>query len=235
MCGRFTLKSGSQKLAEAFPLFEAPELEPRYNIAPTQQVAAARILPDGPKQEIVLLHWGLIPSWADDPSIGNRLINARAETVAEKPSFRSAFRKRRCLVLADGFFEWQKVDGKKQPYYFQLKDNCPFAFAGLWEHWERVGKKIESGTILTTAANDLLRNVHDRMPVILHPADYERWLDPDNQTGKNLDKLLCPFPAEEMQSFPVSTHVNNPRNDDPRCVEPLVQPDFQIDGSLFES
>src|SRR5262249_6524476 len=158
---------------------------------------------------------GLIPSWAEDKKIGNQLINARAETVATKPAFRSAYRKRRCLVLADGFYEWQKTDGKKQPYYFQLSDGHPFGFAGLWEHWEHEGELIESCTIVTTEANDLLRSIHNRMPVILHAADYERWLDPGNQTATGLAELLRPFPAEEMQARPVSLHVNNPRNEDP--------------------
>lgn len=223
MCGRFTLATEKHEIAEQFSLFDVPELEPRYNIAPTQLVVAARIISEGPTREITHLRWGLIPSWADDPKIGSRLINARAETVAEKPAFRAAYRKRRCLVLADGFFEWQKTGSKKQPYYFRLHDGVPFAFAGLWEYWEREESRIESCTILTTAANDLLRSVHDRMPVILHPADYEQWLDPANQTAAGLATLLRPFPATAMIARPVSTNVNNARHDAPNCIAPLSE------------
>jgi putative SOS response-associated peptidase YedK len=224
MCGRFTLSTRPKQITDSFPPFDVPALEPHYNIAPTQAVAAARILPNGSQRQVVLLRWGLIPSWSDDPGIGNRLINARSETVADKPSFRSAYRKRRCLVLADGFFEWQKIGGKKQPYYLGLKDGGLFAIAGLWEHWQRDGEVIESCTILTTSANDLVKSVHDRMPVILPADQYERWLDPDNQTAMDLDQVLRPFRAELMGAYPVSLHVNNPRNDDLRCVEPLAQP-----------
>jgi putative SOS response-associated peptidase YedK len=224
MCGRFTLATEKKEIEEHFPLFDVPDLTPRFNIAPTQEVAAARILPDGPKREVALLRWGLVPSWADDLSIGNRLINARAETVAEKPSFRSAYKKRRCLIVTDGFYEWQKTEGKKQPYCFKLKDGGPFAFAGLWEHWEREGNVVETCTILTTQANEVLKPVHDRMPVIVARADYERWLDPGNQTAAGLDVLLRPFPAELMMAYPVSTVVNSPRHDLPDCMVPLTVP-----------
>jgi putative SOS response-associated peptidase YedK len=222
MCGRYTLTTGKKEIAEQLSLFDVPDLDPHFNIAPTQSVPVARRLPDQPRGEVVLLRWGLVPSWADDRAIGNRLINARAETVADKPAFRAAFRKRRCLVLADGFYEWQKTGSpKKQPYYFKLKDDGLFAFAGLWEHWDKEGEVVESCTIVTTDANELLRPMHDRMPVILHRGDYERWLDPSNQTAKDLLPLLRPFPAEEMRAYPVSLHVNNPRHDDPNCVVPL--------------
>jgi putative SOS response-associated peptidase YedK len=222
MCGRYTLATRKEEIADQLPLFDVPELEPRYNVAPTQSVAAARIVADGARREIALLRWGLIPSWADDPAIGNRMINARADTVAEKPAFRAAYKKRRCLILADGFFEWQKTGGKKQPYFIHLQDGQLFAFAGLWEHWHRDDQTIASCTIVTTEANDLLRPMHDRMPVILHPADYERWLDPANQTGAGLAELLRPYPAEEMTFHPVSTLVNNPRNDSPECIKPVA-------------
>ncbi len=218
MCGRFTLATRKQEIADQFPLFDIPDLDPHYNIAPTQSVTAARILPEGPKREIVLLRWGLIPSWADDPSIGNRLINARADTVASKPSFRSAYRKRRCLILADGFYEWQKTGGTKQPFYFRLREGGPFAFAGLWEHWHRDDTSIDSCTIVTTTANEIVQPVHDRMPVIVQPADYERWLDPANQTADGLARLLQPLPGEMMEGYPVSLHVNNARHDDPDCI-----------------
>src|SRR5947209_2693109 len=157
MCGRFTLKQAAQTLQEMFELSEVPMLPLRYNIAPTQTVAAVRLRADRPVRELVLLRWGMVPSWADDPGIGNRLINARADGIASKPSFRSAFRKRRCLVLADGFYEWQKLDAKrKQPYYFRLNDGRPFAFAGLWESWHREGEEIESCTLITTEANEVV-------------------------------------------------------------------------------
>jgi putative SOS response-associated peptidase YedK len=181
-----------------------------------------RVPPGQDKPAPTLLKWGLVPGWADDPALGNRLINARAETAAEKPTFRAAFRQRRCLVLADGFFEWQRVGGKKQPYYFRLGDGSPFAFAGLWEHWERDGKALDSCAILTTGANELVKPVHDRMPVILPSADFEQWLDPKGGKGPELQALLRPFPAEAMTSYPVGLRVNNPRHNDAACVAPLA-------------
>jgi putative SOS response-associated peptidase YedK len=172
------LASGSstahrQALTKLFPRFDPPDLFPNYNVAPTQAVLAVRV-PHGQDQPApALLKWGLVPGWADDPSIGNRMINACSETAAEKPSFRSAFRKRRCLVLADGFYEWGKVGGKKQPYLFRLREGEPFAFAGLWEHWEKGGEVIDSCAILTTDPNGLVKPLHDRMPVIPAPADFD--------------------------------------------------------------
>jgi putative SOS response-associated peptidase YedK len=168
-----------------------------------------------------MLRWGLIPSWAKDPAMGAKLINARAETVAEKPSFRSAFRHRRCLVVADGFYEWQKQEGKKQPFYFRLQDGQPFAFAGLWESWKDPnGEVVDSCTILTTEANQLMQPIHDRMPVILASQDYDLWLDPTVQS-EQLQNLLQPFPSEAMVSYPVSTKVNKPTNDTPELVNSL--------------
>ncbi len=222
MCGRFTLATSPAKLTELLPLFDVPELPPRFNIAPSQPVAVARRLPDRARGEVVLLRWGLIPAWADDPAIGNRLINARAETVADKPSFRAAYRKRRCLVLADGFYEWQKTGARKQPVFIHRRDGGPFAFAGLWEHWERDGRTIDSCTILTTAANELIRPLHDRMPVILQRGDYDRWLDPANQTAAGLEALLRPCPADLLGFHPVDARVNNPRHDAPDCILPLA-------------
>lgn len=165
------------------------------------------------------LRWGLIPSWADDPGIGARMINARSETVAEKPSFRRAFKDRRCLIPADGFYEWQRTNGGKQPYYFQTEDRRPFAFAGLWESWSREGEEIHSCAILTTNANDLVGEIHPRMPVILPPEDYDLWLDPDARESDLLLPLLRPYPAGDMQAHPVSRKVNKPSNNDPGCVE----------------
>jgi putative SOS response-associated peptidase YedK len=222
MCGRFTLTSSRQALHDLFPLFDIPEFQANYNVAPTQTVLAARIPADTGKGEVVGLRWGLVPHWADDPALGNRLINARAETVAGKPAFRDAFRRRRCLVLADGFHEWQKQGRRKQPYYFRLHDGKPFAFAGLWDHWERDGEVIDSCTILTTEANELVKSVHERMPLILAPAVFGRWLDPQTQKGPELEALLRPFPAEAMTASPVGLHVNNARHNDASCVLPLV-------------
>lgn len=222
MCGRFTLAAPRTELLDIFPLFEGMDLPPRYNIAPTQTVPVLRANPDSGQPEPALLRWGLVPSWADDPTIGNSLINARSETVASKPAFRSAYRRRRCLIPADGFYEWQKLGGKKQPFYFQLRDRQPFALAGLWEDWEREGEVIQSFTILTTSANELVRPIHERMPVILRREDHDRWLDPANITGAGLDLLLRPFPAAWMVGYPVGNLVNNPRFDDPKCILPLA-------------
>lgn len=220
MCGRFTLTTPTKDLATLFDLESVPNLEPRYNIAPTQAVAAVRLTP-GAHREFTLMRWGLIPSWAKDPGIGNSLINARAETVAEKPSFRTAFKRRRCLIPADGFFEWQKQEKRKQPYFIGLKDYRPFAFAGLWEHWEGGdGSVVDSCTIITTTANERVQPLHDRMPVILQPADYADWLDPNTHVDF-LMHLLRPYAAEEMIAFPVSNVVGNPANDLPACILPL--------------
>lgn len=199
-----------------------PELPPRYNVAPTQPVAAVRRAAGEARRELVMLRWGLVPFWADDLKIGAKHINARSESAADKPAFRAAFRERRCLIVADGFFEWQKVGSKKQPYLFQMKDGRPFAFAGLWDRWRDPDKnRIESCTILTTKANELVSLLHDRMPVILKPADYERWLDPQVQDLESLQPLLCPFDSEAMSAQPVSKQVNNARNDDPTCIAPV--------------
>jgi len=218
MCGRFTLRTSPRSVADAFGLNDVPLFEPRYNIAPTQPVAAIQ-LQDGHRQ-LSFLRWGLIPSWADDPSIGNRMINARAEGVADKPSFRSAFKKSRCLIVADGFYEWKKLDKSKQPYYIKLQDECPFAFAGLAEHWHRGDQTIDSCTIITTDPNELMVGIHDRMPVILPPDAYDLWLDPEFQDKEKLLSMLRPYPAEGMVAYPVSTIVNSPRNENPACVEP---------------
>jgi putative SOS response-associated peptidase YedK len=224
MCGRFTLTDPDADLAVQFNLPEIPDLAPRYNIAPTQPVAAVRLNVESAAREMVLFHWGLIPFWAKDPGIGARMINARAETAAEKPAFRAAFKRRRCLVVADGFYEWQKQDGPKQPFFIYLHDRRPFAFAGLWEHWEGGdGSVVESCTLLTTQPNELVRPLHNRMPVILHPRDYDLWLDLEVQDAARLQPLLRPFPSAEMEAHAVSRRVNRPENDDPAIVEPVPQ------------
>lgn len=221
MCGRFTLDTPSEALADLFQVEAAPSMKPRYNIAPTQPVAAVRRSLAG-EREILLMHWGLIPSWAKTPEMGNRLINARSETAAEKPSFREAFKRRRCLVPTDGFYEWQRVDRRKQPYYIRMAGGEPFALAGLWEHWEGPdGMVIESCAILTTEANALLRPIHNRMPVIIDPGDYQRWLEAEAHETGALAPLMQPYPEGRLSAIPVSPRVNNPKNDDPRCIEPL--------------
>jgi len=222
MCGRFTLIAPGEAVAELFQLTDIPNLAPRYNIAPTQPVAAVRVAEKSGNRELTHFYWGLIPRWAKDPSIGSRMINARSETAAEKPSFRVAFKYRRCLVPADGFYEWQKLNGQKQPLRIQMEDGGPFAIAGLWERWASAdGSEIESCTLLTTEPNELLQDVHNRMPVILAPQDFDLWLDPGAQHPGEVQHLLRPYPAGEMSYYPVSAHVNNPRNEDPLCIEPL--------------
>ena len=222
MCGRFTLTTPAQTLAVQFDLAQVPALEPRYNIAPTQPVATVRVGSESKGRELVHMRWGLIPFWAKDPSIGARMINARSETVAEKRSFRTAFRRRRCLVLADGFYEWQKLDGAKQPLYVSLQDREAFAFAGLWERWEgSENGVVESCTLLTCEPNELLRPIHNRMPVILNPKDHTLWLDREFQEAERLQTLLCPYPSGGMQASAVSRYVNSPRNEGPECILPV--------------
>ena len=221
MCGRYTLRTPVETLAEEFGITgPLPEIPTSYNIAPTQEVAA--VLEEDEQRKLEMLRWGLIPSWADDPAIGNRMINARSETAAEKPSFRRAFKERRCLILADGFYEWQKTNGGKQPYYIRMEDGSPFAFAGLWESWDKHGEEIRSCTILTTDANALVRKIHHRMPVILPPEEHGLWLDPDMRESESLLDLLWPYPDDVMEAYPVSRRVNKPSNDGPGCVEPAA-------------
>ena len=224
MCGRFTLTDPTQDLAVQFNLPEIPDMQPRYNIAPTQPVAAVRVAPESAARELTLLHWGLIPFWAKDLKIGSRMINARPETVSEKPAFRAAFRQRRCLVVADGFYEWQKLERGKQPFYIRLHDGKPFAFAGLWESWNAPdGSNILSCTIITTTPNSLLAPIHNRMPVILPPDAYEHWLTPGEVDAQATQPLLKPYPADEMHAYAVSRLVNNPANDNPQCILPAGQ------------
>jgi putative SOS response-associated peptidase YedK len=225
MCGRYTLRVSPAELAEIFATLREIDWSPRYNIAPTQTVVAVRQSEQADGRELALLRWGLIPSWAKDMKIGNNLINARADGVATKPSFRHAFKKKRCLIPADGFYEWQAVPGQKvkQPFHISVRDAPVFAFAGLWERWtDPEGKPVETSSIITTDANEAMAPVHNRMPVILNPADYGEWLDRDQQDAEKLQRLLKPFPADRMQLTPVSTLVNSPRNEKPECVRPLA-------------
>lgn len=221
MCGRFALDTPSETLGDLFEVDAAPSMRPRYNIAPTQPVAVVRRAPAGGR-EMLLVHWGLIPSWSKTPEVGSRMINARSETVAEKPAFRGAFKRRRCLVPTDGFYEWQRLERGKQPYYIQMSQGAPFAFAGLWELWEGPdGTAIESCAILTTEANALVRPIHNRMPVIIDPEDYQRWLETEIPETDTLAQLMGPCPEGRLSAIPVSPWVNNPKNDDPRCLEPF--------------
>ena len=223
MCGRFTLTSPAEVVAELFELTQVPELPPRYNICPTRNVAAIRRGADGGARELAELRWGLIPPWAKDTKIGARMINARAETLSEKPSFRSAFKRRRCLVVADGFYEWKKSERGKQPYYIRMNDGRPIAFAGLWERWKAPsGITVESCTIITTEPNALMADLHNRMPVILSPPVYSQWLDPTMKDPTQLRDLLAPYEPNDMQADPVSTLVNSPSNDSPECVQPVA-------------
>jgi putative SOS response-associated peptidase YedK len=210
-----------QHLAELLGLPIPPPLAPRYNIAPSQLVACVRRNPETTKREWVELQWGLVPSWAKDPGIGHKLINARGERVAEKPSFRHAFKLQRCLVLADGFYEWKREGKTKQPYYIRFKDHRPFAFAGLWERWEKEDLAIESCSLITIGPNAVMEPIHHRMPVILATTQYAEWLDVSLHETERLNTLLRPFPPEEMEAYPVSLMVNNPRNDHPECVMPI--------------
>jgi len=229
MCGRFTLRTPATVLIEHFDLDvrgdrQMPLFEARYNIAPTQDVLVVRADPADGRRVAEMLRWGLIPSWSasDKAGSGPPQINARAETLAEKPTFRTAFRRRRCLIPADGFYEWQPTPGgsrgKKQPYYIHRPDGAPFAFAGLWERWG-TREAIESCTIVTTTANRTLRELHERMPVILAPGDYSTWLDAKIEDPAALQTLLAPCGEDELVAEPIGTHVNKVANDDPRCIE----------------
>lgn len=223
MCGRFTLRASASVIAEQFALFELPPFTARFNIAPSQPVPVIRLQPEkpNPQRELVWLQWGLIPSWAESPALGSRLINARAESAAEKPAFRTAIRRRRCLVIADGFYEWQTTDKAKQPYFIHLRDNRPFAFAGMWEAWEGPDRSmLETCTVITTEPNELMRPIHNRMPVILPPDAYATWLNPAIQDPRRLATLLVPYTGDGLQAHAVDTFVNTPTHDSPRCIEP---------------
>jgi putative SOS response-associated peptidase YedK len=222
MCGRYTLSTPSDLLSDLFQLERASALTPRFNIAPTQEAPVVRRDPESGGRRLDLLKWGLVPFWAKDPSIGNRMINARAETVAEKPAYRASFRKRRCLVIADGFYEWKATGGPKQPFFFHRVDGHPFAMAGLWDRWEKAGSSaLESFTILTTEANEVVAPVHNRMPVLLEDSASDQWLDSEFQDTGSLARLLVPAPTAVLQATPVTTFVNNPANEGPQCVEPV--------------
>ncbi len=218
---QYTLTTPVGRLAEEFGLdASSVELPANYNVAPTQEVAA--VLEEDGGRRLEVLRWGLIPPWADAPQMGSRMINARSETAPEKPSFRRAFRERRCLIPADGFYEWRRTNGAKQPYYIRMKEGRPFAFAGLWESWkDDGGPEIRSCAILTTKPNALAGEIHDRMPVILPAGSYDVWLEPEADRDE-LYGLLAPYPEDEMEAYPVSRFVNSPSNNEPRCIEPAA-------------
>ncbi len=223
MCGRYRLSRRKEVLAEHFGAdFADLDWEPRYNIAPTQPVPVIRHDDRGPTLLASLMRWGLIPTWAADPAIGARTINARSETAASKPSFREPLRKQRCLVLADGFYEWQRAASGKRPFCFEVADSRLFEFAGRWDRWSGPnGQVVESCTILTTTPNLLLADVHDRMPVILPTEHHGCWLDPTMQDVASVVSLLKPFDSKLMKRYPVSTRVNLVANDDPECSAPV--------------
>ncbi len=221
MCGRFTLVVAPEELQAAFPDFHIPgDIPPSYNIAPSQPVP---VIPNDGKKRLDFYRWGLIPSWTKADKVGKfNFINARSETVAEKASFKASFRRRRCLVLADGFYEWSKSSSGrgKTPYYFSFKDHRPFAFAGLWDVWySPEGDPLKTAVILTTRPNEIVKPVHERMPVILKPEDFQTWLDPQEGSPEKFQSLLEPYPGGQMQSYPVSPYVNSPKNNSPQCIQ----------------
>jgi putative SOS response-associated peptidase YedK len=224
MCGRFTLRRPGGDVARHFDLPETPELRPRWNAAPGQAIAAVRE-PAAGRRELALLHWGLVPPWADDPRVGSRMINARSETADRRPAFAAALRARRCLVPADGFYEWRRRGAERQAVHVRLRDEGLFGMAGLWEEWRGPGgESLESVAILTTDAHPSLRELHDRMPVILSPGDYARWLDPALRDPAPLRALLRPFDAEPLELVPVGPRVNRVEFDDPACLAPARPP-----------
>jgi putative SOS response-associated peptidase YedK len=233
MCGRYRLSRHAEVLAVYYAEYEGLDWEARYNIAPTQNVPVIRQDGGTPIRRASLMRWGLVPHWATDTAAGARMINARAETAAEKPAFQESLERRRCLVPADGFYEWQRSARSKQPYCFEVEEREPFAFAGLWDRWRAPdGTFLESCTILTTTANRLLAEVHDRMPVILAPADYDLWLDPGFRRVAGIKELLKPFDADRIRRYPVSERVNSVANDDPACSEP-AEPIRPAQAELF--
>jgi len=227
MCGRFTLLTLGQ-FTDLFPWIRLPAMpvRSRYNIAPSQEIA---VVPNDGKHQIDFYRWGLVPFWAKEASIGNKMINARMETLAEKSAYRAALRSRRCLIPADGFYEWKKVNGGgKIPMYIGMKSHQPFAFAGLWEKWRAAdGADVRTCTIITGPPNELMRPIHDRMPVIVRPEDYRRWIEPGQREAQEMLPMLGTYPAGEMEAFAVGTKVNSPAIDSPECMEPagVIEPE----------
>jgi len=225
MCGRFTLRNPERVRISDFDYYDLHNLIPRYNIAPSQEVLT--VVQREARREGRLVQWGLVPSWSNEPK---GIINARVETIDEKPSFKESFERRRCLILADGFYEWERNGKMSQPYYFQMRDKAPFAFAGIWDRWRGEGRSITTCAIITTTANELLAEIHTRMPVILRPESYAVWLNEQSRTA-DLKEMLAPFPADEMMSYAVSYEVNDPKVDDERLlreVEPHVGANLRL-------
>ncbi len=220
MCGRFVLTINTEQLQQTFGVSDVPAMVLRYNIAPTQDVLVIRQNAGG-ERYAGMLRWGLIPHWAKDAAIGHKMINARSETIHEKPSFRNSIRYHRCLIPASGFVEWQTQNGSKQPWYIHRKDGETLAFAGIWDRWKGPEGSIGTCGILTTTANTLVAKIHDRMPVILGGSEYDQWLDRETTDPTDLASLYAPFPADLLQVIPVSAKINNPRHDGPDCIEPL--------------
>ena len=219
MCGRYVIEISADLVRKVFGVVDVPQWTARYNVAPTQMVPVIRQRGDSTRQ-LVLMRWGLIPSWAKE--VGEGLINARAETVNEKPLFRQLFRQRRCILPATGFYEWQKVDKHKIPHFVRLKNQMPMPFAGIWDSWRAPdGQVVESCAILTTAANGAVGSIHERMPVILHPDEFGQWLDREQHDQATLMPLLAPYPSDCLEVYPVSTLVNSVANDQPECIAPL--------------
>ena len=226
MCGRFVLKAPFSEIARLYNLTNNLNLEPRYNIPPTENVAVVRAGKEGAGRTLDMLRWGLVPWWAKDLKVSFSNINAKAETVAEKPAFRDAFKERRCIIPADGFYEWKKLDAKtKQPYAIVMKDRGAFGFAGLWERWKdkASGETVQSCAIITTTPNEVCAPIHDRMPVILPPESYASWLGEKSAEPCQLLGMLKPYPAELMEAYPVSTRVGNVKNTDAALFEPLKE------------
>jgi putative SOS response-associated peptidase YedK len=235
MCGRFRLSRDEKEIAAHFDITEVIEWTPRYNIAPTQQIPTVRQNPVEPRREFTTMRWGLIPYWAKDASMGFSTFNAQSESAADKPAFREPMKKRRCLIPGDGFYEWQKLGPKeKQPYNFGLVDDGLFAFAGLWDRWRNPeGETIETCTILTTQPNALVTGIHNRMPVILKPEDYELWLDPGVNDAERVTELLKPLDAGLMRKYPVSARVGQVKNEDAECAKEIELPSVEQSGMLF--
>lgn len=221
MCGRFTQTTGHDGIAREFPDVEIPASVPaRYNIAPTQD---ALVVVNGERPYAAIFRWGLVPHWAKDTSIGSRMINARAETIAEKPSFREPYAKMRCIVVADGFYEWRREPGgTKTPMYIRMTGGGVFGFAGLWDEWGKGDETLRSFTIITTTANELVANIHDRMPAIIPRDCYARWLSHSTAGPGGLDDLLAPYPSDAMEAYEVSHLVNKPEHDSPSCITPVA-------------
>ena len=229
MCGRYRLSRRKQVVEEHFAsVSEEEDWGPRYNIAPTQPIPVIRQNPKEPFRELSLVRWGLIPSWAKDSSVAAKMINARSETAATKPAFRDALKSRRCLIPADGFYEWMRTAKAKQPYCFEVNEGELFAFAGLWDRWkDPSGNWVKTCSILTTTPNAVTSAVHDRMPVILDPNDYNLWLDPGMTNARVVSELLKPYDAKSMRSYPVSTRINSVVNDDAECSAPVELGEIQ--------